>query len=594
MEPSDRSDEPPKAETTEQGQKEATEIVETASMSAPESDLATDSIAKTEIADADKPATPVELPAVPQSDNPATLPTDRLMLLTEAGPLLVDLRITIDGKPHLDSFDHVVQTVMGIADEDGDGIVTWDTLMNHPRFSDGQFGNPATSTYQAQLDMVRLYDTTKNDRVDPDELIRYLTSNQGTSQALSLVTSNYRRVLNRDDSPIRKWLDSDNDLVIDERELAAAPRRLRLRDTNDDEVLLPEDFVDMIASPDGQMMSRRPRDSEFIPKVGWLIEDLESWSDMRVAWNHYYNRGADVSAANLQFGAEIFDQLDLDDSDSLDNLEMELLADIIPQIEVDIALASGPEKTPEVKLTALRLPPEQTNAVVQHQPNRITIELPHTSLDISARDTIGSRGYEQQAMQFLQQADGDENEYIDEDEFSSIAGFLNNLSFGAADLDGDGKLFHEEIQTNLSQRELVNQNRVSVRADDQDDALFPTVDLNSDGRIDSREIAQIGSSLMSLDRNDDGKIELHELRGTMMIGVVRGIGNARFQPGDTTFQVPAVVRQASESTPRWFRGMDRNRDGGISWREFLGTRQQFDELDADGDGFVLEEEITVE
>ena len=31
--------------------------------------------------------------------------------------------------------------------------------------------------------------------------------------------------------------------------------------------------------------------------------------------------------------------------------------------------------------------------------------------------------------------------------------------------------------------------------------------------------------------------------------------------------------------PAWFRRMDRNRDGGVSRREFLGTREQFERLD---------------
>ena len=32
--------------------------------------------------------------------------------------------------------------------------------------------------------------------------------------------------------------------------------------------------------------------------------------------------------------------------------------------------------------------------------------------------------------------------------------------------------------------------------------------------------------------------------------------------------------------------MDRNRDGDVSRREFLGTREQFDRLDRDHDGLI--------
>jgi hypothetical protein len=36
--------------------------------------------------------------------------------------------------------------------------------------------------------------------------------------------------------------------------------------------------------------------------------------------------------------------------------------------------------------------------------------------------------------------------------------------------------------------------------------------------------------------------------------------------------------------------MDRNHDGEITWREFLGSREQFRKLDLDGDGVITIEE----
>ena len=38
--------------------------------------------------------------------------------------------------------------------------------------------------------------------------------------------------------------------------------------------------------------------------------------------------------------------------------------------------------------------------------------------------------------------------------------------------------------------------------------------------------------------------------------------------------------------PTWFRKMDRNQDGDLTWREFLGTRADFDRIDADGNGLI--------
>jgi Ca2+-binding EF-hand superfamily protein len=41
-----------------------------------------------------------------------------------------------------------------------------------------------------------------------------------------------------------------------------------------------------------------------------------------------------------------------------------------------------------------------------------------------------------------------------------------------------------------------------------------------------------------------------------------------------------------QAGPLWFRKMDRNGDGDVSRAEFLGTRAEFDALDADHDGLI--------
>ena len=40
------------------------------------------------------------------------------------------------------------------------------------------------------------------------------------------------------------------------------------------------------------------------------------------------------------------------------------------------------------------------------------------------------------------------------------------------------------------------------------------------------------------------------------------------------------------NAPVWFRKMDKNNDGDISPREWLGTDEDFKAIDADGDGLI--------
>ena len=528
---------------------------------------------------------------VEQAEPEKLIPAERIVLLTDAGPLLIDLHMTIDGLPYQESFSKVVDDVMKIADDDGDGIVAWEDMMAHPRFRQGQFGNPPSTTYQASQEMIRQYDTTKNRRVDPDELVRYLGSGQNTSNPLILYTSNYRRTLNRDSSPIRRWLDKNDDLTLDAEEIKNASERLRLRDANDDDVLLESELAESNASQNNMVARRRPGDTQYLPKVGWHLDSNVLWSDIRVAWSDFFALGQSVQKNDLGVTSSIFEQLDIDDDEELDNIDMEMLAEVDPHLSINVELAANDSRAAAtVELKAMRLPSDDIESIVQ-QPNRITLNLAKSSIDIFAKDLIGYAAYDQQAMNFLQQGDGDKNGYLDEDEFGGVAQFFNGVEFAVADLDENVQVTEEELTTLLEQRNIVSRNQVSVRADDQDDALFPSIDLNSDGRIDSREMAAVEESLLSLDGNGDGEVDLHELQGSMLVGVVRGGNRGTILNGDTTFQVPQAASQPSESTPPWFIAMDRNRDQGISWREFLGTRQQFDELDADRDGFLVSDEV---
>ena len=55
--------------------------------------------------------------------------------------------------------------------------------------------------------------------------------------------------------------------------------------------------------------------------------------------------------------------------------------------------------------------------------------------------------------------------------------------------------------------------------------------------------------------------------------------------GEST--VPRISVQARAPVgPIWFQRMDRNMDGDLTWKEFLGPRHVFEELDADGDGLI--------
>jgi len=98
-----------------------------------------------------------------------------------------------------------------------------------------------------------------------------------------------------------------------------------------------------------------------------------------------------------------------------------------------------------------------------------------------------------------------------------------------------------------------------------------------------------------LDADRDGQLSVAELRQAKAVladGVFTDTAVSLFlTPG--VAKPPAVPLTRSfvhTAGPDWFRGMDRNGDGWVSRREFLGTAEQFRKLDRNGDGLLSSEE----
>ena len=65
-------------------------------------------------------------------------------------------------------------------------------------------------------------------------------------------------------------------------------------------------------------------------------------------------------------------------------------------------------------------------------------------------------------------------------------------------------------------------------------------------------------------------------------------GESVVAPGPRSMVATGAASPAAG--PDWFQKMDRNHDGDVSRREFLGPRDQFDRLDRDNDGLIDPEE----
>jgi Ca2+-binding EF-hand superfamily protein len=154
------------------------------------------------------------------------------------------------------------------------------------------------------------------------------------------------------------------------------------------------------------------------------------------------------------------------------------------------------------------------------------------------------------------------------------------------DKDGDGKLYMKEVDAFVDQQTQAARSQMVLSVDDQGRAIFAIVDLNRDRHLGIREIKGAVARVSSWDRNGDGQIRSDEIPHHYQLSIGRGQITAIGMHGSSAGMTAMAPAQTPATGPPWFRKMDRNRDGDISRREFLGPRAAFERLDSDRDGLI--------
>ncbi|HEY7311057.1 MAG TPA: EF-hand domain-containing protein [Gemmataceae bacterium] len=536
------------------------------------------------------------------------------VFMGEKGPVLIRFHVRIDGKPLVDVWEDFMGKLFAYLDLDGDGVLSKSEAARVPPIP-VLFSNGGGFAAQ-QPNLVESIDKDRDGKITRQELADWyrrngaasfqfpangprqnqvtLTSFAGQAQPLSPDALNEK---------LFKLLDADKDGKLSREELARAPAVLAKMDLDDDETVsiqemsgnAPSSVESNVVFAINQQMQPARSDPfvMVVPGQGGkqLARDLLA---------HYAPKGKRSAVRKLTrqaLGMEeaAFARLDADEDGTLDTEELARFAQREPDLEFRVRLG----KNAGVELVSGKDRPS-AKGVRPSSSGTLLWELDSTQIELGSGDTAGepqiAARLRQQYLAQFRAADADNNGYLDKNEADRNPLYRN--AFKMMDRDGDGKLFEKEVAAYLDKMKELQEAAVkscaSLAVKDQGRGLFDMVDGNNDGRLGVRELRQMVKLVDQLDRDGDGRISAGEIPHKYRVDVRRGPTNGN----QSTSRVVAVRRMAvrgpdlPERTagPLWFRKMDRNHDGDVSRREFLGTDAEFRRIDADGDGLISVEE----
>ncbi len=510
----------------------------------------------------------------------------RLLLLLPGGPIVFDVSMTIDGWPYQVPLEAIVDEWQKVIDPDDAGKTTWAEALANPRFADGRMAYTAQNE-QVRDRLVQQYDTNGDSLIDRGELRRLVAQSTGGA-SFALLNYNYSQNLS---GPLQELLDTDSSGELSPEELAEVEARLKSRDANDNDVL---DQNELLASGGAYGVQRRGAVARR-EQILYHVTSSTDFAALHQVLAARYGKDGALSIESFALVPGLGLRLDINRDSSIDKDELAGLLSIFPHLQLELNLGETgalPAGLRVVSVTEdlrqrLRSPVEVT------ENEQFVLDVPGARVQVSASNVTPTyANYDQSVTAMMNQYDKDKNGYLEKDELQQ--GLAQQ--FDAWDANADGKVFADEIKASYEKLQANTFKRVSAGAADQGNALFATIDANGDGRIGLREMHAAAERLATLDTDGNGEVAAVEIPLNVRVALARGpyayqgLYDYRQVRNFSSGGAVGPGQQQKPDGPEWFFRMDRNVDGDISPREFLGDAELFNKIDTNGDGFIDKDE----
>jgi Ca2+-binding EF-hand superfamily protein len=516
-----------------------------------------------------------------------------VMFLTDTRPVFMRLRLDAGGRAFRASWLDAVKAIHKYLDRDGDGTLTREEA---DRGSLPLMVRTATGG-AAALPRADLDTSPKDGRVSLEELADVLRPALGPFRVQV-----GRLAIDRNDA-LFNHLDRDKDGTLTKDELAAAVSSLHRFDLDDNELIDPNE-LEPFSNPSAALTQDQIRRGKYapVPAVIELSSDDPSFRPVRLLLKKYdkgTNDGAAagdnrLSAGEFGIDPKDFASADTDSDGELDSEELRrYLGRVSPELQLAVKLSGSGSAATTIEASgsgSSLLPP----GVQIHRLSAADIEIAVGEVNLEFHADGGEQAVEFARRYYADQfqaTDKDNNKYLEKSEVKDHGPFA--ALFDIMDRDGDGKITMKEVDEFVDRQSMAARSQIVLSVADQGRAIFALVDRNRDRHLGVREIREAVARVSSWDRNGDGLIRSDEIPHHYELSIGRGQITG---VGMSSFHSPVLSSRSASPAPEgpnWFRKMDRNRDGDISRREFLGPRAAFERLDADGDGLISAAEAAI-